>query len=283
MSKFRLRKRKQKTHVKREIPIRAMIPNLVTLLAAASGVTSIRFSCQGNWHHAVIAIFIACVLDGVDGRVARLLRATSKLGAELDSLADIVNFGVAPAILVYFWFMDKVGPESAAYPFRGVFWAIALFYAMCCAFRLARFNIMIDDGPTQPYWKHFFLGLPAPGGAGLVLTPAIWQLHTDAACIQNPWVGCAALFVCGVLMSSRFPTVSAKSLRVPAKYMVPFLLFVMFVIGMLVSQFWLTLGVIGTIYFLSVPLCGFLFLRMRRRYEALQPQSAPPPPQPAKT
>jgi len=275
MSKFRLRKRKQKTHVKREIPIRSMIPNLVTLLAAASGITSIRYSCQENWHHAVVAIFIACVLDGVDGRVARMLRATSKLGAELDSLSDFVSFGVAPALLVYFWIMEKVGPDCAAYPFRGFFWAIALFYAMCGGFRLARFNIMIDDGPTQPYWKHFFLGLPAPGGAGLVLTPIIWQLHTGAACIQNPWVGCAALFLCGVLMSSRFPTVSAKSLRVPARYMVPFLLFVMFVIGMLVSQYWLTLGVIGAIYFLSVPLCGFIFLRMRHRYEKLQAQNTP--------
>lgn len=282
MSKFRLRKRKQKQHVKREIPIRAMIPNLVTLLAAASGITSIRYSCQGNWHHAVVAIFIACVLDGVDGRVARMLRATSKLGAELDSLSDFVSFGVAPALLIYFWVMEKVGPDCAAYPLRGVFWAIALFYAMCCGFRLARFNTMLDDGPTQPYWKHFFLGLPAPGGAGLVLTPAIWQLHTGNDFIQSPWVGCTALFVCGVLMSSRFPTVSAKSLRVPAKYTVPFLLFVMFTIGMLVSQFWLTLGIIGTLYLSSVPVCGILFLRMRRRYEALQPQSAQPPPQPVK-
>lgn len=268
MGKFRFRKRKQKAKVRREIPIRAMIPNLVTLLAAASGITSIRFSCQGNWHHAVIAIFIACMLDGVDGRVARLLRATSKLGAELDSLADFVNFGVAPALMLYFWIMAPITPESAAYPFRGLFWALALFYAMCCAFRLARFNIMIDDGPTQPYWKHFFLGLPAPGGAGLVMTPLIWQLHTDSTALQSTWVGCAALFVCGVLMSSRFPTVSAKSIRVPAKYMAPFLVFVMFVIGMLVSQFWLTLGVIGLVYLASVPVCAIVFLRLRRNYEA---------------
>jgi CDP-diacylglycerol--serine O-phosphatidyltransferase len=206
-----------------------------------------------------------------------MLRATSKLGAELDSLSDFVSFGVAPALLVYFWSMQVVPPESAAYPFRGVFWALALFYAMCSAFRLARFNIMIEDGPSQPYWKHFFLGLPAPGGAGLVLTPAIWQIQTGNDVIQTPWVGCAALLVCGILMSSRFPTVSAKSLRVPAKYMVPFLLFVMFMIGMLVSQYWLTLGLIGILYFSSIPVCGTIFLRMRRRHEIRNPQPQPAP------
>jgi len=276
MGKFRFRKRKVKTNKRREIPVRAMIPNLVTLMAAASGVTSIRYSCQGHWRTAVIAIFIACVLDGLDGRVARMLRATSKLGAELDSLADFVSFGVAPAIFVYFWIMEKVTPESAAYPFRGVFWALALFYAMCCAFRLARFNIMIDGGPTQPYWKHFFLGLPAPGGAGIVLTPAIWQLHTDSPAFQTPWVGCGILFICGILMACRWPTLSAKSLHVPARRMVPVLLFVMFVIGMLVSQFWLTLGIIGVLYLLSVPLCGLVFMRLRHRYEVRNP----PPPTP---
>ena len=276
MGKLRFRKRKHKQRAAREIPIRAMIPNLVTLLAAASGVTSIRYSCQGHWRTAVIAIIIACVLDALDGRVARMLRATSKLGAELDSLADFVSFGVAPAILVYFWIMDVVTPESAAYPFRGLFWALALFHAMCCAFRLARFNIMIEDGPTQPYWKHFFMGLPAPGGAGLVMTPAIWQLHTDSDALQSPWIGGTMLLLCGILMASRFPTISLNHLRVPAKHLVPVLLFVMLVIGLLVSQFWLTLGILGVGYLLSVPVCGFIFVRMRRRYEAINP--TPPTP-----
>jgi CDP-diacylglycerol--serine O-phosphatidyltransferase len=283
MGKFRFRKRKHKQRVERQIPIRSMLPNLVTLMSAASGVTSIRFSCQGHWRSAVIAIIIACVLDGLDGRVARMLRATSKLGAELDSLADFVSFGVAPAILVYFWIMEVVTPDSAWYPFRGLFWALALFHAMCCAFRLARFNIMIEDGPSQPYWKHFFMGLPAPGGAGLVLTPAIWQIHTESDVFQSPLVGGTMLLLCGVLMASRFPTLSIKHLRVPAKHMVPVLLAVMLVIGLLVSQFWLTLGILGILYLLSVPLCGVIYLRMRKCYDAQEPQPAaqtplqPPP------
>jgi len=277
MGKFRFRKRKQKQRVAREIPIRTMLPNLVTLMAAASGVTSIRYSCQGHWRTAVIAIIVACVLDGLDGRVARMLRATSKLGAELDSLADFVSFGVAPAILVYFWIMEVVTPESAAYPFRGLFWALALFHAMCCAFRLARFNIMIDDGPTQPYWRHFFMGLPAPGGAGLVMTPAIWQLHIESDIFQSPWVGGSMLLLCGVLMASRFPTISIKHLRVPAKFMVPVLLSVMLVIGLLVSQFWLTLGIIGICYLLSVPICGIVYMQMKKRYNAVNPAAPTPP------
>lgn len=270
MRNFRFRRRKHKNHSAREIPVRAMIPNLVTFMAAASGITSIRYSCQGNWRAAVIAIIIAGVLDGLDGRVARMLRATSKLGAELDSLSDFVSFGVAPAMLVYFWIMERVTPGSAAYPFRGVFWALALFYAMCGAFRLARFNIMSDCEPTQSYWKPFFMGLPSPGGAGLVMTPTIWQLHTGSDLLQTPWVGSAVLLLCGILMACRWPTFSAKSLRVPVRFMVPVLLCVMLIISMLVSQFWLTLGLIGILYLLSVPVCGYIFLRLRRSYEAQQ-------------
>lgn len=275
MAKFRFRKRKQKQRAQREIPFRVMIPNLLTLLAAASGITSIRYSSQGYWRAAVIAVLIACMLDGLDGRVARILKATSKLGAELDSLADFVSFGVAPALLVYFWIIQVVLETHTLYPFRGVFWALALFYAMCCAFRLARFNIMIENGPSQPYWKHFFMGLPAPGGAGLLITPLIWQIQTGSDAIQSPWIGSIMLVTCGVLMASRCPTISVKHLRVPAKRLVPVLLFVMLVIGLLVSQFWATLGVIGIFYLFSVPVCGIAFLRMRRRYAA---QQTPHPP-----
>ena len=281
MGKFRFRKRKQKNRVPREIPIRAMIPNLVTLLAAASGVTSIRYSCQGQWTFAVIAILAACVFDGLDGRVARMLHVSSKLGEQLDSLSDFVSFGVAPALLIYFWIMKDVPQDSLTWSLRGLFWALALFHAMCCAFRLARFNIMIDDGPTQPYWKPFFMGLPAPGGAGILLTPVVWHIHTNCAALQSPWVGCSMLALCGVLMASRAPTISAKHLRVPAKQMKPTLLVIIFVIGMLVSQFWVTLGTIGIIYLVSIPFTGIWFLRLRRRYEAQQQQTSPPSPEQA--
>lgn len=281
MRNFRFRRRRHRLQPPREIPVRKMIPNLVTFMAAASGVTSIRYSCQGNWRAAVVAVLVAGVLDGLDGRVARMLRATSKFGAELDSLADFVSFGVAPAILVYLWVMEAIPDGHAAYPFRGVLWALALFYALCAAFRLARFNIMSADEPAKPYWKHFFMGVPSPGGAGLAMTPVIWQLHTGSASLQSPWVGGAVLLLIGVLMACRWPTLSAKGLRVPVRFLIPVLLFVMLVISMLVSQFWLTLGVIGILYLCSVPACGLVFARLRRRYEATQETRAQPAPGPA--
>lgn len=273
MSKFRFRKRKQKQQrTPRELPVRAMLPNLITLMAAASGITSIRFSCQGEWRLAVIAITIACVLDGLDGRMARMLKVTSKLGEQLDSLSDFVGFGVAPAIFIYFWIMEVLPEGSPLYHIRGIFWAFALFYALCCAFRLARFNIMIDDGPTQPYWKHFFVGLPSPGAAGLVLTPAILDLHFESAFLQSPWVGSAMLIICGTLMASRAPTISLKKMHINTRFQIPVAIFIIFVIGMLVAHSWITLGAIGICYFISIPICGVIFMRMRSSYEKRAPQ-----------
>ena len=269
MGKFRFRRRKQRQRVEREIPIRSIVPNLVTLMAAASGVTSIRFSCSQDWKKAAVFILLAAMVDGLDGRVARMLRATSKLGAELDSLSDFVSFGVAPGILLYFWIMQVVEIGSMAYRFRGCFWALALFYAMCCAFRLARFNIMLEM-PTQSYWKHFFMGLPAPGGAGLVILPIAWQMHESETMLQNPWVGSICLFVCGLLMASRFPTLSLKHLAIPPKWFLLVLLVTIFILGFLIAQFWVTLVFIGLMYYLSIPICGAVFCRLRARETAAQ-------------
>jgi CDP-diacylglycerol--serine O-phosphatidyltransferase len=273
MSKFRFRKKKQRQQrIPRELPVRAMLPNLITLMAAASGITSIRMSCQGEWRLAVIAITIAAVLDGLDGRMARMLKVTSKLGEQLDSLSDFVSFGVAPAIFTYFWIMDVLPVGSPLYHLRGIFWAFALFYALCGAFRLARFNIMIDDGPTQPYWKHFFVGLPSPGAAGLVLTPAILDLHFESAVLQSPWIGSAMLIVCGTLMASRAPTLSLKKMHISARFQIPVAVFIIFVIGMLVSHSWLTLGTLGVCYLVSIPICGMVYMRLRSSYEKRVPQ-----------
>ncbi len=251
----------------KRVSLRSMIPNMVTLLAAAGGITSIKYSAQGEWRYAIFAIFAACMLDGLDGRVARMLNASSRLGAELDSLSDFVSFGVAPALFAYFWIMEPLAAGSAALRFKGMFWALALFYAMCCGFRLARFNIMMEDDTRLPYWKHFFAGIPSPGAAGLLLTPAIWQIYTGCDAIQHPAVGCVMLVLLGVLMASPLPTLSVKSVHIKLKLMPPFLLAVMFTISMLISQFWLTLGIIGVLYFSSVPVCIVAFRRMKKAYE----------------
>src|SRR5215510_15424579 len=146
----------------RAIPFRTLAPNLITLLALCAGLTAIRLSVEGRLEWAVAAIVFAALLDGIDGRVARMLKGTSRFGAELDSLADFFNFGVAPALLLYFWGLQELGNAG---------WIAAMVFAICAGLRLARFNVMIDD-PNRPAWgEKFFTGVPAPAGAIAVLLP----------------------------------------------------------------------------------------------------------------
>ena len=263
-----------------QVPIRAIVPNLVTSLAACAGITSISLSSEGRFLPALWALLIACVCDGLDGRVARLLNASSKLGAELDSLADFVNFGVAPAMFMYFWMTG--GPSHTladgtvvARSFTRIVLAASLFYAMCDCFRLARFNTMLEQ-PQLPYWKHFFTGVPAPGGCWMVLTPAILSLALDAKGIspsfawvlQNPWTGVFMLLFVGALMASRLPTISLKKVHIRRAYLLPVMAALLLLIAFLVTNFWMTIGVVGVLYILTVPLTGWIFLRLRSRFEA---------------
>ena len=181
MSRFRIRGKRRKFRAERSerIPLRAILPNLITSLAACCGITSISLSSEGRFWPALWALLVACICDGVDGRVARLLNASSKLGAELDSLADFVNFGVAPAMFMYFWFTGGPSHVIDGAPVNPtlirIVLACSLFYAMCDCFRLARFNTMLEQ-ETAPYWKNFFTGVPAPGGCWMVLTPAYMRV-----------------------------------------------------------------------------------------------------------
>jgi len=280
MSKFRLRGRKRRSHEARpdHIPLRAIVPNLVTSLAACAGITSISLSSEGRFLSALWALLVAVVCDGMDGRVARLLNASSKLGAELDSLADFVNFGVAPAMFLYFWFTGGpdhlIGGQPVSPALIRVVLGCSLFYAMCDCFRLARFNTMLEQ-ETAPYWTHFFTGVPAPGGCWMVLTPAILSLAFDArgsspACaafLQSPWTGIFMLLFVGSLMASRLPTIPLKHLHVRKTYLPFVLAALLLLVAFLVSNFWLTIGGIGILYLLTVPLSGWVFLRARARYE----------------
>ncbi|MGN0847744.1 MAG: CDP-alcohol phosphatidyltransferase family protein [Kiritimatiellia bacterium] len=280
MSKFRLRGKRRRNHRSREgsVPLRAMVPNLITSMAACGGITSIAI-CATNyaktlagqpvggrdWFLALVALLVACVCDGMDGRVARLLKCSSKLGAELDSLADFVNFGVAPAMFIYFWVLSgSIGLPLAT---KQVLLAFALFYAMCDAFRLARFNTMLEQ-PTLPYWKHFFLGVPAPGGCWMVLTPVILALTIPALApaLQHPAFAMFMLLLVGALMASRLPTISLKSVHLTRKYMLPTTAMLILLVAFLFTHFWLTLGVIGAGYILTAPVVGLVFLRVRAKY-----------------
>lgn len=283
MGRFRFRGRKDKRDdVKKSIPLKALIPNLITSIAACAGITSISLSSEGRFGEALVALLIACVCDGMDGRVARLLNASSKLGAELDSLADFVNFGVAPAMFMYFWITG--GPMHlgcSAVMVRATL-ACALFYAMCDCFRLARFNTMLEQ-EQLPYWKHFFTGVPAPGGCWMVLTPYILLDSFDKTFgakkmypevydfMSHPYFGMAMLLFVGVLMASRIPTVSLKAIRVKKSSQMPVVALGLFIVGCLFFNLWLTLGVIGAIYILTVPLGALIFLKAKSNYESQNP------------
>ena len=281
MSRFRLRGRKRRSREPRpdRIPLRAIVPNLITSLAACAGITSISLSSEERWIPALWALLVACICDGIDGRVARLLKASSKLGAELDSLADFVNFGVAPAMFMYFWLTGGPTHMGISPHLVRLTLGAALFYALCDCFRLARFNTMLEQ-PTLPYWKNFFLGVPAPGGAWMVLSPAVLVLALDAKgtapalqdALQNPYFGIFMLLFVGSLMASRLPTISLKSAHINKHYLLPVMAGLLLLIAMLVSNFWLTIGVIGLLYICTVPLTGFIFLKARARYEQ---QNAP--------
>ena len=283
MSKFRLRGRRRRRREQESggdrIPLRAIVPNLVTSLAACAGITSISLSSEGRWVPALWALLVACICDGIDGRIARLLKASSKLGAELDSLADFVNFGVAPAMFMYFWMTGGPAHELAdgtvvARPLIRVVLGCSLYYAMCDCFRLARFNTMLEQ-PTLPYWKHFFTGVPAPGGCWMVLSPAMLSIALEAhgqypqlaTALQNPWTGVFMLLFVGTLMASRLPTISLKSAHISRRMQLPVMAGLLLMIAFLAANFWMTLGVMGILYILTVPVTMRAFVRARARYE----------------
>ena len=275
MGRFRFRgRRRRRVHQERadRIPLRAIFPNLVTSMAACAGITSISLSSEGRFVPALVALLVACVCDGMDGRIARLLKASSKLGAELDSLADFVNFGVAPAMFMYFWLTGGPTHEGMSPQVVRLVLGCSLFYALCDCFRLARFNTMLEQ-PTQPYWKHFFTGVPAPGGCWMVLTPAILSIALEAKgkypaladALQNPYFGMFALLFVGALMASRLPTISLKSVHISRRFQLPVMAALLLVVAFLISNFWMTIGVMGFLYLLTVPVTGLVFLKVRAR------------------
>ncbi len=231
-----------------------LIPNILTVGALCAGLTAIRFAMLERWEAAVFAIVVAGILDGLDGRMARLLGGTTKFGAELDSLADFVSFGVAPAVMLYMWTMHQIG---------GFGWALALLFAVCCALRLARFNTMLAD-PNPPAWqRHYFTGVPAPAGAGLAMLPMMATFEVGPGWFDRPSVGAVFLFVVALLMVSRVPTFSIKRIRITPNYMIPALIAAGLLTAALASAPWTTFICVGVIYLLSIPVSVATCLRAR--------------------
>src|ERR1700744_4068343 len=237
----------------RRIPVRTLAPNVVTLLALCAGLTGIRMAFEDRYGLALAAIVFAAVLDGIDGRLARLLKGTSKFGAELDSLSDFVNFGVAPALILYFWGLHDL--KSAG-------WIAALAFATCAALRLARFNVMSAD-PDRPAWAaNFFVGIPAPAGAIIVLLP-IYAAFLGLP--RSPFLTCLTLaytLLSAGLMVSWLPVFSGKRVgtRVPPQMVGPVIILLVLFVALLIAYPWiiLTIGTLG--YLASLPL-GWLSYR----------------------
>lgn len=226
------------------LPINVLIPNMLTVLALCSGLTAIRFAYEQRWEHAALAILAAAILDALDGRIARLLKGTSKFGQELDSLSDILSFGVAPALMLYFWTLQEFGRFG---------WIFVLLYAVSCALRLARFNTAAED-PEPPAWAStFFTGVPAPAAAGLVLLPMIISFNLFEEYVRRPEVAATFLGLVAFLMVSRIPTYSFKKVKLRPSLILPLMVAVGLVGASMLSAPWVTLSGILAAYLISIP------------------------------
>ncbi|MEC9369201.1 MAG: CDP-diacylglycerol--serine O-phosphatidyltransferase [Pseudomonadota bacterium] len=264
------------------IPIRALVPSLFTLMALCAGLTAIRMAIEHRYDVAVAALVLAAFLDGIDGRVARLLKATTRFGAELDSLADFVNFGVAPAIVIFTWALGGL---------KSLGWIVVLIFAICAALRLARFNVTMIEAEDQPAWKAgYFVGIPAPAGALIVLLPLYAENLGVAEFSAHPLLVLVYTLAIAILMVSRVPTYSGKKLgqRVAREYVLPVFVLAMAFFALLVTYPDHTLT-FGTLLYLAViPLSATTYQRSQAKFEAearasngsSKPSSAPPHPEP---
>jgi CDP-diacylglycerol---serine O-phosphatidyltransferase len=228
----------------RPIPVRMLVPNVITLLAICAGLTAIRLSTEGRMELAVAAIVFAAVLDGLDGRVARMIKGQSKFGAELDSLADFVNFGVAPGLILYFWQLHELHNGG---------WIAAMVFAISGGLRLARFNATMDDPNKPAFAANYFTGVPAPAGAITVLLP----IYLAFLGLPMPPAMLTALYtlLIAFLMVSRLPVFSGKTvrMRVPPEMVLPVFVSVIFFIALLIAYPWYILSAGSVLYLLSLP------------------------------
>ena len=229
-----------------------LIPNIITVGALCAGLTAVRFAIAEQWEFAMVAVVIAAILDALDGTIARLLKAASDFGAELDSLSDVIAFGVAPGLIIYFWSLSEIG---------GIGWAAGLFFAVCCALRLARFNSTLETRPR--YANNFFTGVPAPGGALLALLPLLMSREFGDGFFRHPAVTGPWIVLIALLMVSQIPTYSLKRLRVPQRYFLPMLVLIGLLGAGLAGAPWHTLLILSLVYLGSFPFSYRSFKRLK--------------------
>jgi CDP-diacylglycerol--serine O-phosphatidyltransferase len=229
--------------LKREQPISRLFPNMITLAGLCCGLSAIRFAIIGRWEFAVGFIVAAAIIDGMDGRVARMLGATSDFGAQLDSLSDFLCFGVAPALVMYMWQLHDI---------RGIGWAITLYFSACTALRLARFNTGLYDHSKQPWEKMFFTGVPSPAGGLLCLLPLIAFLQFGDEATMHPLIAAFHVLLVGTLMASRIPTFAGKNMRIKHEVILPFMIGSALALTFFIIEPWLFIVVASSTYLLSI-------------------------------
>jgi CDP-diacylglycerol--serine O-phosphatidyltransferase len=242
-----------------------IVPNMITVGALCAGMTAIRFALVAEWQSAVFAVIVAAILDGLDGRIARLLNATSKFGAELDSLSDFIAFGVAPAVLLYLWTMSQLG---------GFGWAVCLLFAVCMALRLARFNTALGDPNPPPWTRNYFTGIPAPAGAFLALLPLMGTFAFGDGWAEHPSFQAVWVLLVAAGMVSRIPTFSAKKVHVPQAAVLPAFLLVGVLVVAVTSAPWPTVFLAGVAYLLTIPI-AWLVQRRERERALMMPMAMP--------
>jgi len=234
---------------------RVILPNMLTLIGVCIGLTSIRFALSGEFHLAIIAIIFAALIDGLDGRIARLIKGTSKVGKELDSLTDMISFGVAPAFIMYFWKLSTLGRLG---------WLLCLIYVICVALRLARFNV---NSNQEPSWRdNFFEGVPSPAGGILVLTPLIISLTNFNYININYNIVVPAFFIItSLLLISKFPTYSFKKIVIQRKATIFLLFGVVLFFGLLLVYPFIMISLSAIIYLLLIPISYFNYQKLKKQ------------------
>lgn len=241
MARDRLPRPKFKMTHKQAVSI---IPNLITVMGLCVGLTSVRFSLENQLEFAVLCILVAAVLDMMDGRVARMLNSESPIGAELDSLSDVVCFGVAPTLSLYIGMLSKIGPLG---------WGVSILFVACMALRLARFNVLSQD-PDKPEWAcNFFTGVPAPMGAYLILSPLMFSFY-DASLLIPPTAYAFVIFIVSLLLVSRIPTFAFKKISVNQRQAIPIMLGCVIYIIFGVINPWLALAIVSPLYLMLIPM-----------------------------
>ena len=235
--------------------VRMLLPNMLTLIGVCIGLTSIRFALSGEFHLAIIAIIFAALIDGLDGRIARLIKGTSKVGKELDSLTDMISFGVAPAFIMYFWKLSTLGRLG---------WLLCLIYVICVALRLARFNV---NSNQEPSWRdNFFEGVPSPAGGILVLTPLIISLtDLNYININNNIVVPAFFITTSLLLISKFPTYSFKKIVIQRKATIFLLFGIILFFGLMLVYPFIMISLSAIIYLLLLPISYFNYQKLKKQ------------------